>query len=126
MSRIAIAVAATLVLAGIYTTVQACGDETRVETVEHTVTTTETAVITVGSVDIQLPKHLLDEKGLKEMNQCYVFTTTVTTDEPAGKASKVISAAKKARTLGRALVTTVEAVMGAITHAAVEKTAASV
>ena len=103
-------VLAGLFLFGVYSSVYACDRAKKAEVVRHALETT--------------PPVLVRVKVPAENTQRAICIATH--DENTGRAHAVVRTAKMARTLGRAFVTTVGAVVGTLVQVAVEKTAAVV
>jgi hypothetical protein len=98
-----------LFLFGVYSSVYACDRAKKAEVVRHSLDSTPPVV-----VKVQIPREATRR------------VICVSRDENAGRAHAMIRTAKAARTLGRAFVTTVGAVVGTLVQVAVEKTAAVV
>lgn len=112
MTRMAIAVLAGLFLFGYYSSVYACDRAKKAEVVRHALeTTTAPAVM----VKVRVP-----------MESTQRVVCIMAREEHMSRTHAVVRTAKMARTLGRAFVTTVGAVMGTLVQAAVDRTAAVV
>ena len=109
MARWAIVILTGLFLFGVYSSVYACDRAKKAEVVRHALDT-PTPVL----VRVQVPGEITRR------------AVCIARHENPGRAHAVIRTAKAARTLGRAFVTTVGAVVGTLVQVAVEKTAAVV
>jgi hypothetical protein len=101
------AILAGVFLVGAYSAVYACDRSKKAQTVRHQL---EAAPAVVVRAPVENPRVVCVD----------------TRSQKCGAAYAVVRTAKAARILGRALVTTVEAVVGTLVQAAVERTAAVV
>ncbi len=109
MARWATVIVTGLFLFGVYSSVYACDHAKKAEVVRHALDTPPPVL-----VKVQVPGETTRR------------VVCVSRYESTGRTHAVIRTAKAARTLGRAFVTTVGAVVGTLVQVAVEKTAAVV